>query len=117
MAELTFDTRANYPKIFKQDTVSVSVGNPNTSTSFSIPHGLGYRPRVRAWFTLSDGSITMACSDAPGSNLYPVTGLYAQRALFFRADTAQVTFVFSRGVTTGTTVVSSVTYRIYYDAA
>lgn len=117
MAELNFDSRVNYQKVYLNDTVDLSVANPNSSTSTTITHGLGYIPNVRVWFTNADGRISTAISDAGGSNLYPVTTAYANRSCFYTVNSNSLIITFSRGVTAGTTRTTTVYYRIYLDTA
>lgn len=117
MAELTFDSRLNYQKIYLEGSVNLSVANPSTRTSTTITHNLGYIPNVRVWFLNGDGKISTAVSDAAGSNLYPLTAAYTQQSCYYMANSTTLTITYARGVTTGTTRSTTVYYRIYLDGA
>lgn len=117
MAELAFDSRVNYQKIYIDGSVPLTVATPSSSTSTKITHGLGYIPNVRVWFTNGDGNISTAVTDAAGSNLYPVTTAYTQQSCFYTVNSNTLVLTYSRGVTSGTTRSTTVYYRIYLDAA
>lgn len=115
MAELAFDSRVNYQKIFINDSVNLTVANPNSATTIAISHGLGYIPNVRVWFLNGNNEISTAVSDAVGSNIYPLTSAYTQRAVVYTVNASNLVLTFSRGVTTGTTRTTTIYYRIYLD--
>lgn len=115
MAELVFDTRDNYQKIYLDDSVTLSVANPNTSTSTTISHNLGYHPNVRVWFTTASGYISTAVSDAAASALNFLNSEYTNRACHYKTTTTGLVLTLYRGVTVGTTRTATIYYRIYLD--
>ena len=116
MAELTYDSRVNYQKIYLNGSVSLSVANPNSTATTTIVHSLGYYPNVSVWFTDANGNIAPAVSDA-GSYLYPVTSAFGTRACYYTVGTSSITITLDRGITTGTTVTATIYYRIYLDGS
>lgn len=116
MAELTFDSRVNYQKIYLNGTVSLTVSDPSSSNSTIIVHGLGYYPNVKLWYTDANGNIATAVTDA-GSYLYPVTSAFANRGCYYTVNTNSLTITLDRGITSGTAVTSTIYYRIYIDAS
>lgn len=115
MAELNFDSRVNYQKIYLQDTVALSVADPNSTAAATITHPLGYIPNVRVWFTNGGGNISTAVTDAAGSNLYPLTSDYTHYACHYTVTSSALTITLVRGTTSGTTINSTIYYRIYFD--
>lgn len=117
MAELIFDSRVNYQKVYIDSSVQLSVANPEFKTSTTIAHNLGYIPSVRIWFTNASGKISTPITDAAYTNLYPVTTDYNNKSAYFTVDSTNLVITFDRGVTVGTTQTTTVYYRIYLDGA
>lgn len=115
MAELAFDSRLNYQKVFLNDSVTLTVADPNQRASTTITHSLGYIPNVRVWYTDANGDIATANADA-GNFLYPVTTIFKNRFCYYTVTTTGLTLYFDRGITSGTTQTATIYYRIYLDA-
>ncbi len=45
-----FNTDLNNQKVFYDETVTLNIGSPTFSASFTVDHNLGYLPAARVWY-------------------------------------------------------------------
>lgn len=117
-----FASPFNYQKIATQGTADVSISAFGTTT-FTIPHELGYVPTARVWFepVASNGS-----TDAPTGEVWPLTSyeygdilnpvvtFFLETGGYAYLDTVNLYIVLSDNSGSATSI--PVYYRIYYDA-
>lgn len=105
-----FDSRYNYQKIFKQDTIALIVAAGATG-SVSVTHGLGYIPKVRAFWFNSGSSICHPINYSPqlgdSGGIDSIQVEITSTTLTFFSD--QSSFL-SLGIN------GTVEYRIYYES-
>lgn len=94
-----FDSRYNYHKIFVQDSISFN-SSSGVTKSVTIPHSLGYVPRVRAFFQQTGSPF----------KLLPVSFYFIEP----RVTSTSLTFYLDGWY--ATTVNGTIEYRIYLDA-
>lgn len=109
MAELNFDSRLDYQKIYLSDSFSVSIANPNFQKVASITHPLKYVPQCKVWFTNAVGEVCPASSDVFGSLFSNFSGY----TCYYTISSTALKVTFDRGVTSGPTINSTIYYRIY----
>ena len=118
MAILTFDSRFNYQKIVTDGSFSTSVADPDSKSTTTINHNLGYKPNARVWFTVDDGTISPALPYSSGVIGFSTwASTFCDYGCWFRIYNNPLEIVFDRGVTVGPTITSTIYYRIYADAA
>lgn len=98
---LAYNSAYNFQKIFLQDSFPFNLAGTNTTKSTAINHGLGYFPKVRAFYKESSGSLRML----PISN-YEIEP---------RVDASNVTFYHDAYWDT-VAINGSVEWRIYLDS-
>jgi len=106
--KVVFDSRYRYENVAVKDGTPFSLSGSFSSTTLTIPHGLGYVPYVKAWYTFGSGQYYPVWT---GSSSYAVDGNDAQIDDFY-ADATNLYFTVSLGFTGGS-VSGTLYYRIY----
>lgn len=93
----------NYQKIAFRGSIPLSVSSGSTG-SVSVTHGLGYIPKVRAWWF--DSASPNTCRPLSSGFIYDPQ---------VRIDTNKVTFYVDASYFVDPSVSGTIQYRIYYD--
>ena len=107
VSKLAFDTAYRYERIANKGGTSFSVaGGGFGNITVTIPHGLGYKPYVKSWYTY--GGKVFDLFAGPAS--YNVDGNGAQISNAYVTTSDYVIFIENFGVPA---IAGTIYYRIY----
>ena len=106
--KLNFDSAYRYERVAIKSSVPFAVaGGGFGNTTVTIPHNLGYRPYVRAWYTYGSGKIFELFT---GAGSFNVDGNSAQISNANATNTDYIVFIENFGIPA---ISGRVYYRIY----
>lgn len=107
-SKVAFSSRFRYERIALKSSVAFSVpGGGFANTTVTIPHNLGYRPYVKAYYTYVSGKYFALFS---GAGSFDVDGNGSQISNSYADTTNFVVFIENFGVPA---VSGTIYYRIY----
>lgn len=111
--KVSFTNRFRYERQILKGSVPFSIGTsfPSNNPTITIPHGLGYKPYVKVWYTYTSGKVYEMFG---GANSYGIDGNNAQVDNFYADENNLYITFFGLDVFV---VTGRVYYRIYAEPA
>jgi hypothetical protein len=70
IGKLAFSSQFRYERVALKSSVPFSIaGGGFASTTITVPHGLGYRPYVKGWYTFGSGKMFSLFASPASYNL------------------------------------------------